>query len=268
MMRDRDYEYTGLPVHLHRRFRHGFVFVNPASGIKKPADLIGKKVAGGSFIAAANAWLHGLLDEFYGLPQDQVTWIVQGEEDIPFDPAPGMTIERVSKEMDVEEMLLNGEVGALISPGFPRAFLDGDERITRIFDDYVTEERDFYTRTGIFPIMHTTMIKREIVEKHPEIAVNLVNAFERSKNLGYQRMSNPRITPLAWWAEAWEDQIKLLGRDPWEYGMTLANRHNLEIILKYIRQQGLIQRDWTLDALFEDTGAVDPGDSLSWSDTY
>jgi 4,5-dihydroxyphthalate decarboxylase len=65
-------------------------------------------------------------------------------------------------------------------------------------------------------------------------------------------MENPRIVPLAWYREAWEEQDGILGRDPWEYGLTAGNRRNLETLIGYAFEQGLISRRIGVDELFCD----------------
>ncbi len=158
----------------------------------------------------------------------------------------------------LETMLAEGELPALLSPSVPRLFAQGDPRIARLFPDYKAIEIDFFRRTGIFPIMHTTVIKQEIVARHPWVATNLLKAFEQAKDIAYRRTANPRVVPLAWVRTAWEEQAELLGPDPWAYGMGEANRTNLETILRYTREQGMIGKPMSLDALF---AACDLGDA-------
>jgi 4,5-dihydroxyphthalate decarboxylase len=134
----------------------------------------------------------------------------------------------------------------------------GDKRIARLFPDYKQIEIDYFRATGIFPIMHVTTINQEIVEKYPWVTTNLVKAFEQSKQMAYRRVANPRMVPLAWVRTAVEEQEQLLGRDPWAYGLTGANRKNLETMQRYVHQQGMISEVRPLDDLFEDT---DLGDS-------
>jgi len=117
---------------------------------------------------------------------------------------------------------------------------------------------EYFKQTGIFPIMHVTAMKQEIVEKHPWVTVSLAKAFEQAKQVAYRRVVNPRVVPLAWWSHTWDEQQKTLGPDPWAYGLGETNRKNLQTIIRYCHQQGLIGREMSIEELFVDT---DPGDA-------
>jgi 4,5-dihydroxyphthalate decarboxylase len=244
---------TAIPVFLHRRFRHGFVFLNAGKGIRKPTDLIGRKVGLRNFSATANLWIRGILEHEYEVPHRKIQWVKQDEEEVEFTQPADLSLVRVGPGKDVEQMLLDGELDALIHPEIIQPILKKDKRVTRLFNNYKELEIEYYQRTGIFPIMHTTAIKQEIVDKNPWIPVNLLQAFERSKQVAYQRMENPRIVPLAWFRHALEEQDDLLGRDPWLYGLGDKNRKNLETLMQYSFEQGLIGRKLPIDELFTPT---------------
>ena len=250
---------TAIPVFLHRRFRHGFLFVNAAAGIREPKDLIGKKVGGTNFQPASNIWMRGILEEEYGLPHRQVTWMVERSEDVAFAPPKDLRIEMIAPGKRLDVMLAEGEISAMLSPELPRLFLAGDKRIVRLFANYKDIELAYFRKTGIFPIMHVTTIKQEIVDKYPWVPTNLVKAFEEAKTIAYRRIANPRMVPIAWVRTALEEQEEVLGPDPWAYGLTPANRKNLETVLRYTHQQGMISRMLPLDALFADTDLGDAG---------
>ena len=259
MERDHGAELSAIPVFLHRRFRHGFLFVNAKAGIREPKDLIGKKVGGTNFQPASNIWMRGILEEEYGLPHRQVTWVVERSEDVAFTPPKDLRIEMIPAGKKLDVMLAEGEIPAMLSPEIPRLFLQGDKRIVRMFPNYKEIELGYFRKTGIFPIMHVTTIKQEIVDKYPWVAINLTKAFEEAKNLAYRRMANPRVVPLAWIRTAWEEQEEVLGPDPWAYGLGPANRKNLDAILRYTRGQGLIRNPMTIDELFLDCDLQDAG---------
>ncbi|MGA7488506.1 MAG: hypothetical protein WBW74_16410 [Xanthobacteraceae bacterium] len=252
---------TAIPVFLHRRFRHGFLFVNATAGIAAPKDLIGKKVGGTNFQPASNIWMRGILEEEYALPHRQVTWVVERSEDVAFVPPEDLRIEMIAPGKALDVMLAEGEIPAMLSPELPRLFLAGDKRIVRLFPDYKDVELAYFRRTGIFPIMHVTTIKQEIVDKYPWVPTNLVKAFEQAKNIAYRRIANPRMVPIAWVRTALEEQEAVLGPDPWAYGLTPANRKNLETVQRYTFEQGMITRMLPLDALFADTDLGDAGGS-------
>jgi 4,5-dihydroxyphthalate decarboxylase len=261
MERDHGAPLTAIPVFLHRRFRHGFLFVNAKAGILEPKDLIGKKVGGTNFQPASNIWMRGILEEEYGLPHRQVTWVVERSEDVAFAPPKDLRIEMIAPGKKLDEMLAEGEIPAMLSPDLPKLFLKGDPRIVRMFPNYKEIELAYFRNTGIFPIMHVTTIKQEIVDKYPWVPTNLVKAFEQAKTVAYRRIANPRVVPLAWVRTAIEEQELLLGPDPWVYGLGAANRKNLETVLRYTHQQGMISRTWPLDELFADTDLGDAGGS-------
>jgi 4,5-dihydroxyphthalate decarboxylase len=258
MARDQGAPLTALPVFLHRRFRHGFVFVNSAAGIRSPQDLIGKRIGGTNFQPASNIWMRGILEEHYGVPHRAQTWVVERSEDIPFTPPADLKIEMKAGGKSLSDMLADGDLPAMISPTIPAPFARGDTRIARLFPNYKEIEIDYFRATGIFPIMHVTTIRAEIVEKFPWVPINLVKAFEQAKQIAYRRVANPRMVPLAWVRTAVEEQQEILGPDPWAYGLTPINRKNLETVQRYAHQQGLIGKTRPLDQLFADT---DLGDS-------
>lgn len=259
MARYRNAPITALPVFLHRRFRHGFVFVNTSAGIRVPRDLIGKRVGGTNFQPAGNIWARGILEEHYGVPHRELVWVVERSEDVEFDPPPGLNIEMIPAGQSLEESFVEGSLQAMIAPTIPKPVLSGDKRVARLFPDYKDVELAYFRKTGIFPIMHVNAIRQEIVDKHPWVSTNLVKAFEQAKNLAYKRAANPRMVPLAWMRTAWDEQLQTLGPDPWAYGLGAANRKNLQTILGYTLQQGLIGRRMALEDLFVDADLGDAG---------
>ena len=245
--------YTAIPVFLHRRFRHSFIYLNANKDISKPADLIGKKVGLRNFQATANLWIRGILEHEFGLPHKSIQWFKQDDEEVDWTPPDDLNIQRITADKNVEAMLLDGELDALIHPELIRAILDHDPRVTRLFPHYRDIEIDYFKRTGIFPIMHTTAIRQEVVDKYPWVPLNLMQAFEESKKVAYQRMENPRIVPLAWFRYFLEEQEELLGTDPWIYGLGEINKKALETLMQYSQEQGLIGRRMALDELFVTT---------------
>jgi len=247
--------FTAIPVFLHRRFRHGFIFLNVSKVISKPTDLIGKKVGLRNFQATANLWIRGILEHEFGVPHRSLNWFKQDDEEVDWAPPADLKIQRIAPGKSIEKMLVEGEIDALIHPELIQPILDKDKRVTRLFPNYRDLEIDYFKRTGFFPIMHTTAIKQEIVDKYPWVPINLMRAFEASKQAAYRRMENPRIVPLAWFRSFVEEQEEILGADPWIYGLGDVNRRALETLMQYSMEQGLIGRKIGLEELFVATEA-------------
>jgi len=248
--KDQGQAVTALPVFLHRRFRHGFVFINTTKGIKKPNDLIGRKVGIKSFLVTAGHWMRGILEHEYGVPHKSVEYFAELDEDIEFTPHADLKITRLPHAKSVETMLAEGELDAVIHSSIIKPFAAKDPRVGRLFPDFKNEEIAYYKKTGIFPIMHVLGVKQEIVDQHPWVPINMFQAFQRAKAIAVARMANPRIVPLAWYREAWEEQEQILGPDPWEYGLGDKNRHTIETLAGYSYEQGLTRRRLTADDLF------------------
>ncbi len=256
LSRDQGMPFEAIPVFLHRRFRHGFAFINTQKGINSPKDLIGKKIGVKSYQVSAIVWLRGILEHEYGVPHRSIDWYSEIDEDVEFIPPADLKLTRLPHDKFVEEMLVKGELDAVLHPDLIEPFIKKDPRVGRLFKDYKTDELNYFRKTQIFPIMHVMGLRREIVEKHPWVPVELYKAFDAAKKIGMQRMENPRIAPLAWYREAWEEQEEVLGSDPWEYGLSDRNRHNLETLVQYSHEQGLMKRRMSLEELFLD---VDQG---------
>ena len=253
---DRGEPLVGIPVFPHRRFRHGFMFVNAAAGIATPADLIGRKVGLKNWQVTAILWMRGMLEFEYGVPHKSIDWYVELDEDVPFEPPPDLRYTRLPDHKSVETMLVEGEIDALLHPDLIGPLRRRDPRVARLFPDYKAEERRFYRKTGMFPIMHVVVVRRSIVEQHPWVPASLYRAFEAAKTVAMTRMADPAIAPLVWYGAAWEEERALLGPDPWEYGLTAQNRKTLETMVGYSHAHGLIKRRLSLDELFVDPAQV------------
>jgi 4,5-dihydroxyphthalate decarboxylase len=248
--RDNDWPFRAIPVFLHRRFRHGFMFINTGKGIAKPGDLKGRRIGVKTLMTSAILWMRGLLQNEYGVPLDSIEWVAELNNDVDVQLPPNTKYTLLPRDKSVETMLAEGELDAVFHSDLIKPFLAKDPRVARLFADPQAEEMTYYQRTGIFPIMHVLGIRQALTDRHPWLAINLYRAFSEAKTLAMKRMANPRIVPLAWYRAAWEEQERVLGPDPWEYGMSEKNRKNLETVVGYSHQQGLIRQRPALEQLF------------------
>jgi 4,5-dihydroxyphthalate decarboxylase len=248
--RDNDWPFRAIPVFLHRRFRHGFMFINTGKGITKPADLKGRKIGVKTLMTSAVLWMRGILQHEYGVPLNSIEWIAELNNDVEVQLPPDIKYRLLPGDKSVETMLAEGELDAVFHSDFVKPFLAKDPRVARLFPDHKAEEMAYYQRTGIFPIMHVVGIRKALTDQHPWLAVNLFRAFNEAKAIAMKRMANPRIVPLAWYRAAWEEQERVLGPDPWEYGLTDKNRKILETLVGYSHEQGLIKQRPALEQFF------------------
>jgi 4,5-dihydroxyphthalate decarboxylase len=252
--RDNDWPFRAIPVFLHRRFRHGFMFINTTKGIAKPSDLKGRRIGVKTLMTSAILWMRGILQHEYGVPLNSIEWVAELDDDVEVHLPPDIKYSRLPDNKSVETMLAEGELDAVFHSDFVKPFVAKDPRVARLFPDNKAEELAYFQRTGIFPIMHVVGIRQALAEEYPWLAVNLYRAFNEAKDIAMARMANPRIVPLAWYRSAWEEQEQVLGPDPWEYGLTDKNRKVLETLVGYSQEQGLIKKRPTLEHLFLNVG--------------
>lgn len=248
--KDQGHKLAAIPVYLHRRFRHGFIFINTTKGITKPTDLIGKKIGVKQFQATAILWMRGILEHEYGVPHRSVEWFSELDESVDFEKPADLKLTRLPNDKSVEKMLAEGELDAVLHPDLIKPLIDKDPRVGRLFPNPREEEIRYYKKTGIFPIMHVMGIRQEIVDAHPWIPINLYHAFNEAKKVTMRRLENPRIVPLVFYRDFWEEQEEIFGTDPWEYGLSNQNVHNLETLIAYSHEHGMIKRKLGLDELF------------------
>jgi 4,5-dihydroxyphthalate decarboxylase len=257
-----DPPFIAIPVFPVRFFRHSAVFVNAKSGIASPRDLSGKRI-GEMFCYGTDVgvWIKGILGEEHAAQPASFRYFVGGVDHyvpnwewLPFRPPPHVQVEQLGEGRTLNAMLETGEIDALISALVPSCFLKGSPNVRRLFENYETVERDYFSRTGIFPIMHAVVIRREVYRRNPWIAQALCRAFraakdqaERGYKAGAPFMNTNVMVP--WLTAHLEDNRRLLGDDPWPYGFA-ANRKTIDTFLRYHHEQGLSKRRYLPEEIF------------------
>jgi len=249
--------FAGLPVFTSRMFRHGSIFVSEEAGISRPEDLAGKRVGIPEYQMTAAVWIRGFLMEFYGVTPADIHWFTGGvnrpgrAERIALRAPPSVRVERVAANRTLNELLLAGEIDAIIAPQVPQAFRQGDPRVRRLFPDYRQDEAEYFIHTGIFPIMHLLVMRRELAAKAPELPALLFDLFDRARQRAMETLADadaPYVM-LPWQVEEAERTRALMGDDYWLYGLD-ANRHTIETFLRYLGEQGLLARQVQIEELF------------------
>jgi len=249
--------FIAIPVFPSRFFRHSCIYVNAASGIREPKDLIGKRVGNPEYQMTAPVWIRGILADEYGVPIDAVTYRTGGEEEpgrsekLNLDLPANIKVERIGVAETLSAMLRDGAIDALYTARMPSSFRAGDGRVRRLFDDYVDVERDYYRRTHIFPIMHTVAIRREVYERDRWLAQSLYKAFCAAQRLTYADLDDTAALKvmLPWATAHVEDARREMGHDFWPYGLE-RNRDTLSTFVRYHHEQGLSRRRLEPEELF------------------
>ena len=254
--------FVAIPVFPVRVFRHSAIYINKVSGITKPQDLAGKRIGELALYGHdAGVVPKGILSDDFGVRPEQCRWIIGGI-DFPMDPIDfvahpvpdGVEVEWAGKDVDLGEMLVRGEIDALISADTPKAVLDKNPAVGRLFEDYETVERDYYRRTGIFPIMHTVVVKRELAAEQPELLKAIYDGFCEAKEQVEQQnlkgMTFTNIQVMHPWLTALIGRNRdLMGEDWFPYGIA-ANRAAIDAVLRHHHEQGLTKRRFTIEDVF------------------
>ncbi len=262
VMRSRgDSRYSAIPVFPSRNFRHGYIFVNAASGIAKPEDLRGRRVGIPEYQLTGAVWLRGLLQHEYGVHPRDIRWVSNWNTDIdgrgraerlPLDLPADISIEDPGDTHSIGELLESGAIDAVIGSTVPACVRKGSPRVRRLFADYAGAEREYLRRTSIFPIMHLVVIRRDLCERHPGLAQSMYDAFSSAKDIGLARLgvTGHLACSLPWLQRSLEEARELLGADFWPYGIE-PNRKTLEAVFTYLHEQGLTRSIWKITDLFE-----------------
>jgi 4,5-dihydroxyphthalate decarboxylase len=260
-----DDRYVGLPIFLSRHFRHGYIFVNGAVDIRVPADLVGRRVGVPDYEMTAALWQRAFLRHDFGIRPDQIHWLQGGEfapgfverQKTPVEE--GVSIGHIPEDRTLHDMVATGEIDAVLCPHRPAGLSDGSGRVRRLFPDYVEVEQEYFRRTGFFPIMHLTLVRRDLYEQHPWIAVALTEAFTQAQRLGWRRLQElgSLAVMLPWLTRDLEEIAEVMGPEHWRYGFA-ENRAILEAMCQYSFEQGLSVRLCTPEELFApETHALD-----------
>ncbi|PKB64940.1 MAG: hypothetical protein BZY82_10085 [SAR202 cluster bacterium Io17-Chloro-G3] len=255
MAKARGFPLTAIPVFTRRLFSQSQMYVNTQSGISTPRDLMGERVGLQSYQTTLAVLAKGDLQHEYGVPLEQVTWVTSSDEPIPFTPPVGVTIERTKDGEDIQEMLVTGAVKALFSSRVPRPFIAGSPLVAHLFPDPSAEEKTYYHRNGFYPIMHTIVMKNEVICTNPWIAMSLFEAFERAKQIAIGYYDDPNWTHLAWTSKLVLEQKEELGEDAWANGLR-RNRQNLDRFVRFEVEQGLIPNILEVEDLFTATSLM------------
>jgi len=125
--------------------------------------------------------------------------------------------------------VLPGVMGEV--PGVKPLFADTDEIIR------------YVKRTQIYPIIHIMTIKEEAVEKYPDLAAKLIEAFREANRLAPKYFKNGD-------AAGYANERDVLGYDPYACVLTDADKKSIQALNRYQIEQGLVKIELPLESLF------------------
>ena len=251
-----DCPYIAIPVFLSRAFRHTSIYVRK-DRIKKPEDLKGKRVGLPEYQLTANVWARAILQDDFGVRPEDVTW-VRGGIDTPGRPEKiklqlpaDVKVEAAPEGKTISELLDQGDIDGFIGPRPPSRSALANPNIGWLFDDPTAVAKDYYRRTGVFPIMHVVGIRKELAAQHPWLPGAVFKAFTQSKAAALALLSDTSATKVT--LPFVEEQLKAaretMGEDYWSYGVAPALK-TLETFVRHHHSQGLSARLMSVDELF------------------
>jgi 4,5-dihydroxyphthalate decarboxylase len=248
--------YVAVPVFLSRMFRHSAVYIRSDRGIDGPGDLRGKRIGVPEYQMSAVMWFRGFLKDQCGIEPKDINWVQAGLENpgrrdkFPLNLPDGFPL--VSRnDVSLSNLLAEGDLDGVISARTPSCYVSGHPLVRRLYPDYRAAERDYFKKTGIFPIMHALGIRRDIYESNRWLAASLYKAFLKAKRLADAEFIETTALKigLPWVTAEYEATTAVMGRDFWSYGVD-ANRETLATMARYSYEQGLAVRLVEVDEMF------------------
>lgn len=243
--------FIAIPAFPSRVFRHGYFFINSDKGIRHPGDLKGRRGGVPEFSMTAAVYMRGLLEHEYGVKPSDVEW-VQGRADrLGRKLPPDIRLTQAPAGTELGDLLERGEIDFLMTANNPLSFRRGNAKVRRLFPDYAAAEKDYYRRTKIYPIMHTVVIRRDIYERDPWVALSLYKAMCTAKDRCYHFLAELGSSKVssAWLQPLLEEEQAIIGPDWFPYGIE-QNRPSIEALLQYVHEHGLTSRLVKLEELF------------------
>ncbi|RAI44961.1 ABC transporter substrate-binding protein [Rhodoplanes roseus] len=255
-MANGDSPYVGMPAFLSRAFRHNGLYVR-TDRIKTPQDLKGKKVGVPEYQITANVWARAMLEEDYGVKPSDIRWVRGGvsqpgrPERVAVSLPADIHIEDAPEGTTISSLLAAGEIDGFMAQKVPALGPGGHPHVGRLFADPAETAKDYFSRTGLFPIMHLLGVRRTLVDKHPWLPTALLKAFTAAKELavGALTETGTNKATLPFIEQSLEQARALMGNDFWPYGVD-ANRKTLDAFLHHHHAQGLSKRRLSVDELF------------------
>ncbi len=254
--------FIAIPAFPSRMFRHRSIFINKNSGIRNASDLKGKRIGILRYAQTASIWIRGIMADHYDVPIDSVDYFIGPLEKSINDGASllsstgkiwntNIRTQKIDDGEGLSQMLQDGEIDALYTSRNPSTFGKESSNVRRLFPQYWDEELRYFRKTGIFPIMHTIVLKMDAYRKNPWIAESMLKALDKSKEIAQKDLEVTGVLKnmYPWMLEKLDEWKDAIGSDYWPYGVK-SNLPTLDAFLRYCHDQGVTRREMTIDEVF------------------
>ena len=240
-----------IPAFPLRKFPHKYWVVRTDRNIHSPEDLIGRRVGIVCYENTLQVPVRSALEYQYGVHRKQIHWVAGYRGLVGIDHVDDVPLEVLDGDgrQSLEKMLLAGELDAMVVPRILDSIVTGDPRVRDLFSDAKSEEKAYFAFTGDFPLMHVVLLKKSLVERHPWVAENLLDALVRSRRQYLERRERHPTSSFAWGRELLLEERRFFGRNQWDDGFK-ANRKQLELMCGYAHEQGMTADKVDPTALF------------------
>lgn len=248
---------TAIPVFPSRMFRQSSLYVRSDSPLTSPEELRGRRVGIPEWAQTASVWSRSWLQHEVGIPLEEIEWVQAGvsrpgrREKVPITLPPGVRCQSLPDDT-LTDLLLDGTLDAVLSAHPLEPFKKQTGEIALLFrENYREAERDYFSRTGLYPLMHVITVKQQLLDRHPWVAGNLMAAFEESKARSLRRLTdlNASRHPVPWLPDHVRQMEQLFGGDPFPYGLE-KNRRTIDMFLSFALEQGLTTHRLDAEAIF------------------
>lgn len=236
--REHGVAFTALPIFLVRGFHHGAIRYNTRSGIREPKDLEGRRVGvNRGYTVTTGVWARGILATEYGVDLGRVTWVLSGDEHVE-SYVPPANVEPAQPGGDLAEMLINGEIDAVIG-------VDVDHPdVAPLIDDPEKAAVTALEQRGFYPINHLVVVKNSVLQQYPDVSHAVYDAFTEAKQRYVSQLRDGAVTD-----RVYSQVLQTTGTDPLPYGVH-PNRAMLEQLMEYAMDQRILTRSVDIDKMF------------------
>jgi len=242
VMKEIGCDFTAIPVFPHRRFRHAYIFVHKEAGITRPKDLEGRRVGVPRLANTAALWARGALMHAYDVDYDKVHWVpFSAEYAEGMEKPKDVDLAEVVTDKSEVEALKDREIDAYISPGEADEVFDPTSVVGRLFPNFKDEEQAYFRRTGIFPIMHTFVLRDSLIQSDPWVVGSLMDAWNEAMRRTYRWVRDQRKSILVWMGDYYRQEREFFGDwDPWKMDFQY-NYAILDALCQYGYEQRLVE---------------------------